>query len=301
MLSVAAIGAGGSILGGLFGASAAKKAAKIQAENAKRVADMAVGEKQKGVAESYAGEHIANVRLSDVYGQEQNALAPYLNAGAGAVTTLSNMTKPGGALASQFSFDPSQVANDPGYKFRLEQGQLALERSAAARGQTFSGGTLKALTGYGQDMASQEYQAAYNRALSTFATNRTTALQPLNTLLNLGQNATGMFGSAAQNYGNTSAANAINTSQYRGNLGMDTARIAGEALTGGANARAAGVVGGANALTSGISGATNDIMSGLLLSKMLNPAVGSVSTGLPDDVVPGGVAGGIDQYLTPTP
>lgn len=61
------------------------------------------------------------------------------------------------------SFTMQDFESDPGYQFRLREGQKAIERSAAARGGLNSGATLKALQGYGQDLASQEYQNAYNR------------------------------------------------------------------------------------------------------------------------------------------
>lgn len=52
---------------------------------------------------------------------------------------------------------------DPGYQFRLKEGEKAIQRSAAARGNLMSGGTMKALAQYGQGMASQEYSNAYGR------------------------------------------------------------------------------------------------------------------------------------------
>jgi len=55
------------------------------------------------------------------------------------------------------------VTIDPGYKFRLEQGQLARERGAAARGGLLSGGYLKDLEEYSQGQASQEFGAATGR------------------------------------------------------------------------------------------------------------------------------------------
>ena len=53
----------------------------------------------------------------------------------------------------------------PGYQFRLEQGLKTIRRGAAAGSGFASGATFKALSTYGQDMASQEYQSAYDRAL----------------------------------------------------------------------------------------------------------------------------------------
>lgn len=80
--------------------------------------------------------------------------------------------------------DPSQLANDPYYKFRTEQGQQGIERSAAARGTLLSGGLLKSLERYRQGLASEEANNAFNRALGIYTTNRDTNAQ------NFGQNHT---------------------------------------------------------------------------------------------------------------
>jgi hypothetical protein len=56
------------------------------------------------------------------------------------------------------------LANDPGVQFRQDQARRALEGSAAARGDLLSGGNLKALQSRSQDLASQEYGNAWNRA-----------------------------------------------------------------------------------------------------------------------------------------
>jgi len=64
---------------------------------------------------------------------------------------------------------------DPGYQFRLDQGRKALEQSAAGRGTLRTGGTLKDILSYGQNMASQEYGNVYNRALNAYNTNLGTA------------------------------------------------------------------------------------------------------------------------------
>ena len=47
--------------------------------------------------------------------------------------------------------------NDPGYAARFQMGMDAIQRSAAAQGSLLNGGTLKALSQYGQDYASNEY------------------------------------------------------------------------------------------------------------------------------------------------
>jgi hypothetical protein len=52
---------------------------------------------------------------------------------------------------------------DPGYLFRLGEGQKLLENSAAARGGLLSGQTGKALQQYGQNFASNEFGNIYDR------------------------------------------------------------------------------------------------------------------------------------------
>lgn len=55
--------------------------------------------------------------------------------------------------------------NDPSYLFRLQQGQQALERSQGAKGLLGSGNAAIELQNYGQNAASQEYGAQFNRLL----------------------------------------------------------------------------------------------------------------------------------------
>ncbi len=63
----------------------------------------------------------------------------------------------------QLMNNPDSIANTNAYKFRFNQGQQALERSAASRGMLNSGNTLAALADYGQGAASQEYGNEFNR------------------------------------------------------------------------------------------------------------------------------------------
>lgn len=51
----------------------------------------------------------------------------------------------------------------PGYDFRMKQGQQAIDGSAASRGMTFSGQTLKSQQQFGQGLASEEYNNYMNR------------------------------------------------------------------------------------------------------------------------------------------
>jgi hypothetical protein len=65
----------------------------------------------------------------------------------------------------------SDVLADPGYEFRVDQGESLVEQSAAARGTLNSGGTLKDILNYGQNAASQEFQNVDARRRSDYQTN----------------------------------------------------------------------------------------------------------------------------------
>jgi hypothetical protein len=128
-----------------------------------------------------------------------------------------------------------EFLNDPGYQFRLQQGAELINNNRATSGLLRSGGTLKALTDYGQGAASQEYGAAFNRGL---ATNQNTFNQNYS-LAGLGLNST----IAGINGANGLATNAGNFA----NTASSYANAAGGNLTGAGNAAAAGTIGSQNA------------------------------------------------------
>jgi hypothetical protein len=61
----------------------------------------------------------------------------------------------------------AELESSAGYQSRLAAGQQARDRSAAAQGSVLSGGTQKALSRYGQDYASNEYQNLFGQNLAT--------------------------------------------------------------------------------------------------------------------------------------
>jgi hypothetical protein len=78
-----------------------------------------------------------------------------------------------GPRAQDYRYTPGDVptlsgqdllANDPGVQFRLQEGRNALEASAAARGGALSGPAMAALQRQGQELSSQEYGNAWQRA-----------------------------------------------------------------------------------------------------------------------------------------
>jgi len=112
-----------------------------------------------------------------------------------------------------------QFKADPGYAFRLSEGQKQLERTAAARGGLLSGGALKAATRYGQDMGSQEYMNAFNR----YQTERAARLQPLQSLTGMSQTTANTLGNAGQ----TMASNVGNAYMQQG-VNQGNALLAGQ-------------------------------------------------------------------------
>src|SRR5262245_9184328 len=179
----AAIGLGTSLASGFLGSRAADKAADIQAranqqasEQFQRAGDVAMSgvRDASGRAIDVYGEASNDVqdRLAQVYNQITGRIDPYSRVGEQGMSMLSDFMQPGGRLSQQFAFNPTDLANDPGYQFRLAEGQKALEGSAAARGVLGTSGTLKGITAYGQNLASTEFQNAYDRALKTYTTNQ---------------------------------------------------------------------------------------------------------------------------------
>src|SRR5512139_273650 len=59
--------------------------------------------------------------------------------------------------------DPSQIQETPAYQFTKQQGEQAINRSAAAKGMLNSGSVLAELQKYGSGLASQEYSGQVNR------------------------------------------------------------------------------------------------------------------------------------------
>jgi hypothetical protein len=195
----------------LLGASSAQNAANTQA----------------------AAQQRANDLMYKMFQEQVGLQAPFREAGLTAqnrmldLLGLSDRTGTAGYGSLNKPFGMEQFQADPGYAFRMGEGIKAIERSRAQAGGLLSGGTGKALTRYGQDLASQEYGNAFSR----YQTERANQLNPLAALTAAGQGSANVLSSAAGTYG----------------------REAGAGITDVARAQAAGQVGTANALAGGVS------------------------------------------------
>lgn len=138
---------------------------------------------------------------------------------------------------SNFEFDPSSVMSSPAAQLRLKEAQRAIENSAAARGNVFSGGTLSALQDRSQQIASDEFGNEFNRQLAAFGMNKDVSNENFNRgitrfntgratqgdvfgrladLIRLGQGASGTASSGIGNAGNQ-------ISQLQHNSGLNNA------------------------------------------------------------------------------
>jgi hypothetical protein len=233
--------AGATVVASLVGANASNKAASAQAQAAEKAGDLSllVAERQ---IEAGQKQFAAQVALQE----------PWRQAGIGALNKLQT--------ASDYTpFGTAQFEADPGYAFRLSEGQKALDRSAAARGGLISGSALKAATRYGQEMGSQEYTNAFNR----YQAERSAKLGPLQSLAGVGQTATQALGAAGE-----SMTGGINAAL--GNYGAQ----AGAAMGAAGQARASGYMGTANALSQGLGQYTN-YSQGQQRNAMLSQAIGN--------------------------
>lgn len=148
----------------VVGLVSANKQAKVQNQAVQQAADTSAD------ASNFAAALQANmfnrqIELQEPWRQSGINALNRMNSGEFSVPQAFSFTpNKEYAIPDAFSFDPSKVSMDPGYQFRFNEGMNALNRSAAARGGLISGAAMKAATRYGQDMGSQEFGNAYNRA-----------------------------------------------------------------------------------------------------------------------------------------
>ena len=200
MVAAAVVGAA-TVAGSMYSSRQAGKAAKTQAASADRASQI----------------------QQENFEQTRKDLMPYKQAGDTSLSQLMGQMTPDGYFNQTYT--GQDIYSDPSYQFRLQQGQDAIQSSAAAKGGLLTGATLKALQNYGQESASQEYSNAYNR----FNADQTNRYNRLSNLVGIGQNA------AAQ----------------VGNAGAQTSQAIANNTMAGANALAAGQIGSANAWTNG--------------------------------------------------
>lgn len=129
----ALLGAGASLLGGLFGKSAADKAADAQASAANK-----------------------SLKLQrEMWQTSRTDMMPWLEAGKTALGTYMGQLDGTG--------DRDAFKATPGYDFRVKEGEKGVLNSLSAMGMKNSGKALKSLESFRQGIASQEYGSWLDR------------------------------------------------------------------------------------------------------------------------------------------
>lgn len=193
-------------------------------QEAASAGEQAQATQQAAATEADAARYAADIQRQ-MFERQVALQEPWRQAGIGALNQLI-------PLSQQYQpFGMEQFQAEPGYGFRLAEGMKALERGAAARGGLLSGATLKGIQRYGQDLASQEYQNAFNR----YQAERQARLNPLQSLAGVGQTAAKQIGGYAGQYG-----------ENIGNLSTSAATNQANALLAGAKLRSSqyGALGG---------------------------------------------------------
>jgi hypothetical protein len=208
--------AGATLVSGFMGANAAQDAAATQAAGADRAAQVQM----------------------DMFNKTNEQQAPYREAG---YTALKDIAANKDYFTRQYTPEDFTANIDPGYAFRLKQGQLATENAANRAGGLIGGNAMTGIQDYTQGLASTEYGSAFDR----FQKQRGSIYNTLASIAGLGQKSLGETTSAG-----TSAA---------GNIG--------QAIIGSSSAQAAGTIGAANAIGGGIQGVGNAYM----LSNLMKP------------------------------
>jgi hypothetical protein len=231
--TIAAVATVGS---SLIGSSASGKAANAQQQAAAQASDVQrdIFERQVELQEPF--------REAGLKGQ--NRLLELLGLGG-------DVKAPEYGKYATAEYGADKFTADPGYAFRMSEGMKALERSAAARGGLLSGSTLKATQRYGQDLASQEYQNAFNR----YQAERVGTLNPYQALSGTAQSSANTLG------------------QQAGALGQSL----GSNIIGAGNAQASGYIGQANAIAGGLGQGMNFYQNQQLLNRL--PTYGTSTLG----------------------
>lgn len=233
----ALIGAAASIGGSLIGASGANKAAKAQEASAKinRSAAQQVG---------YAVDEGYQQALSDALNElnfgeyrAQQPLQPYQDAGTESLNRLLGALGLAGGDVPEGGLNAMLEAT-PGYQFRMQQGTQALNRAANAGGNLYSGGTGKALVGYGQGLAS-DYWGNY--------------LNELAGVTGMGQQAATTSSGNAANFGGSRANALLGTQANRAASAMGSLNAYTGANAQIGAAQAGGAINSANAWSNGLT------------------------------------------------
>lgn len=170
------------LIGDIFKGISSKNAASAASGALQGGAKAALTEEQQNQQDAMAAQKTA----TDTNTANQ---APYTALGSSSAGRLNDLLSKGFTAPTL-----AEAQTNPGYKFALESGTAALDKSAAARGNVFSGTAGTALEKFGQDLGTTNYQQVYNNAVNGYMTNYSTLLGGTN----VGEGAVGEEGQLGQ-------------------------------------------------------------------------------------------------------
>ncbi len=184
--------------------------------------------------------------LNEGYDKAATYQQPYVDAGKQTLGQLAAGLQDGGEFNRKYTMEDFQA--DPGYEFRQQEGQKGVERSAAARGGALSGAAIKAANQYGQNLASQEYQSAYQRYNNDLAGR----FSRLSSIASMGQHAADVSSGMEAERGTS-----------LGNLSINKGNVKAAQQTAYATAAANANQSAANAIAGGMGGGMGGMMSNM--------------------------------------
>jgi len=205
-VTVAVVGGGATLASGYMQGQAAENAANTVAGGTRYAADI-------------------NKQMFDITNAN---LAPYREAGT---TTLKDLLARTPELTKAYTAEDFNQGIDPGYQFRLAQGQKAYENQANRAGGLVSGNAMQGMQDYTQGQASQEFGNAFARNSAT----QTNIFNRLKSIADMGLGAAGTTANAATSAGESMGSAAIAGAQAQGAGEIGQAKAYGNTLQGMAN------------------------------------------------------------------
>jgi hypothetical protein len=211
--AIAAVVVGGALVGAAQASGAPGTIDETRAQNILEDAE------RRALAESEAGFEF-----------QEEALRPFVEVGQQAIGTLGaeidELTRP---------FTAEDFEADPGFQFRIEQGEKAINNFLSSRGLTDSGRAAKELTRFNQGEASGEFDRAFGR----FQQTQGNRFNRLLSLSNAGQQATNQLVGARDQATGRNVNNILGTGARRagiqsniGTITNEARRVRSEALAG---------------------------------------------------------------------
>lgn len=181
-------------------------------------ASIYAGNKAAGAAKSAANSSIGEQNAE--YNQTRSDQAPWRTTGASALDSIAKLygldstDANGNVVKGSGKADFSSFTQSPDFQFNLQQGQDAINRSAAARGGLLSGAAVKAGQTYATGLADQNFQqyvgnlsgiagAGQAATNATQAAGTSMANQNSGALMAAGNARASAYGNTGQTIGNT--------------------------------------------------------------------------------------------------